>query len=77
MNGVSKETFLQVDGEARWGLLYDILQGIHDRIGECRSEMGPRVAKLEKKQHKDTAISAGTGFLGGAAVILAKLIFWR
>ena len=77
MNGVTKETFLQVDGEARWGLLYDILQGIHDRIGDCRGEMVPRVEKLEKKKQHDTAIAAGTGFVGGASAVIAKLIFWK
>ena len=77
MNGVTKETFLQVKGDARWGLLYDILEGIHGTCVTCREEMVPRVKKLENNKNKDTAAAVAGGFIGGFAAMAARLIFWK
>jgi hypothetical protein len=82
MNGVTREGFLAADDpKVRDGLLYDMLEGIHESIHQkldtCQGKMKPRVEALENGKNKDTATSLVGGFLGGFAAIAAKLLIWR
>lgn len=65
--GISKETFLCAkDSKNRDAMLYDMLQSIDSKV-----------CKLQKRKNRDTAISAGTGFLGGFVAMVTKLAIWK
>lgn len=83
MNGISKETFEKADGRTRMDILFDYQKNTYNQIKEIKEILrqhplncDERFKRVEKKIPLNTAIAASSGFIGGAAVILAKLKFW-
>lgn len=42
------------------------LESIHTNAIQCES----RISRLEKRKHRDTAMSTGAGFVGGAVAMI-------
>jgi len=78
MNGITKETFLNAeDPKNRDAMLYDMLDGINNKISTCQSSMEPRIKKIEKRKRIDTVVGTVSGFAGGVSAVVGKWFFFR
>ena len=68
-NIVTKETFEGYDTDSKLDTVYDILAGDDGVLH--------RLARLERRGLVDRGAAVVSGFLGGAAVMIGKLAFWR
>lgn len=92
MNGVTKESWLNVsDPKERDGLLYDMLDGLHQvmikqidacecRFTDIEDNHKDLAKKFDRRKRLDTAAAGAGGIVGGAismgTAILVKLIGW-
>jgi len=78
---VTKETFVDADEKTTKALTYDLITGIcnkidkmHDcqvaQVQKCSTRMGKMEKKRASDRRKDTAVSASSGFFGGATIWL-------
>ena len=68
-NIASKETFHGYDTDSKLDTVYDILAGEEGVLH--------RLTRLERRGLVDRGVAGVFGFLGGAAVMIGKLAFWR
>lgn len=62
---VTKDTFVEADEKTKDALTYDIFNAIYGMQCLQTEKCDKRFIRLEKRKKRDTAQSAGTGFLGG------------
>lgn len=71
---ISKETFLELDTDAKLIAVFDVLVAVHSQC-RCRLEKcDARFDKLENRKKWDTTASAFFGVIGGAAAMLIKWV---
>ena len=72
MNGdykIDKDTFMAMDqGKQLWMMF--------KTFNAYRDESETRFGKLEKRKRFDTAVSGGSGLIGGFMAVLASKIWW-
>lgn len=64
MNGISRETFCEMDPNSKLDVLFDYQQ-----------ETFKKVAALEQRKRIDTAVSSFMGLMGGILAVLGSRIF--
>ena len=75
MNGISRETYEQMDQDSKLNVLFDYALESH----KCACDVQGRIEKLEKKVDRrkrfDTSVSAVTGVIGGFLAVIG-MGFW-
>ena len=81
MNGITKQTFQAADEKTRLDILFDLLENTYIDIQKIKVSLQKhptnceeRFKKIEKGRANDTAVSAGSGFVGGFVAIVAKFL---
>ena len=69
----SRDTFVNATTEDFRKMLYDLLVWDHKCTQERRDVCEKRFDKIEKSKWVDKGVAAGSGFLGGAAAMIAYL----
>ena len=84
MNGISRETFVEMDQASRDAVLFDLMKdvngslGIHcGKIETVDKKIDSLDKKVERRKKFDTTVSAGAGFVGGAVVMLFRGLFGK
>lgn len=73
-DSITRETFEQAPTDTKLLLMWDEIHGLCEQVRGCRGEMETRVKKLEGRKRIDTATSGAAGIIGGALVMMGKLI---
>ncbi len=77
MNGISRETFVEMDQDSRLAVLYDFMRDLHGQAEAHCEKLDTLGKKFERRKKFDTTVSAGAGFVGGAVVMLFKGLFGK
>jgi hypothetical protein len=80
MNGITRESYLSMSPDAKLNVLFDFAEANY-RQGEAIDKkvsakvyaLEKRVAALERRKRFDTAISSGSGLVGGILTVLGAL----
>ena len=67
---IQKDTYVEADEKTYRALTYDMFHAIIKKQDDYSEKLGGRVTKLENRGFCDKALTAGSGFVGGAAVML-------
>ena len=71
IGNVSKTTFVSADQKTRDGLIFDVMEAVHDMVMDnCE-----RISALENRRRIDTGVAAASGVLGGFLAILTKKLW--
>jgi hypothetical protein len=68
MNGISRETFCEMDTDSKLGVLFDYQQEAIKRVSELED-------KFDRRKKFDTAVSSFMGLVGGVLAVLGSRIF--
>jgi hypothetical protein len=82
---IKKETYVEADAKTTKALTFDMMHAMFERIDSmvdtqekqvviCNTRMGGMERKRKSDRRKDTAVSATSGFFGGAGVMVAYYI---
>ncbi len=74
MNGISKETYRDMQDSDKLNVLFDLHKDIQKSTYETQENLIRLEKKVDKKRKLDTTVAAGMGFVGGAAVWVVKWI---
>jgi len=70
MNGISRETFMQMDTDSKLNVLFDFAVDAH-QIANVANETTKELTETVRRRRKfDTAFSGAMGFLGGFIAML-------
>ena len=72
MNGITRQTFDDMETHSKLGVLFDYLQETRKNTEIICTKHNNRICKLENRKRLDTMISGVSGLAGGFTAMLAK-----
>lgn len=77
MNGISRETFVEMNQASRDAVLFDFMRDLkQNQEAQCQ-KLDTLNTKFERRKKFDTTVSAGAGLVGGAVVMLFRGLFGK
>jgi len=72
MNGITRQTFDDMETHSKLGVLFDYLQETRENTEIICKKHHKRISKLENRRKFDTVIAGSSGLFGGFIAMLAR-----
>ena len=77
MNGITRETFEQMDDTSKLNVLFDYISESVQTQKTLGATCIDLKDKIDARRKFDTTVAGLTGFAGGMIAHLGQLVFWK
>lgn len=74
MNGITRDTYRDLDTDSKLNVLFDYMHEIHDCACSTDQKFNDFEKKYDNRKRFDTTIAGTSGFIGGFIAVLVKWI---
>jgi len=77
MNGISRDTFEQMNEQSKLNVLFDYITESAQDFKVLKDTCLALKDRIDSRRKFDTTTAGVTGFMGGIIAHLGQLIFWK